>query len=252
MLTPSAPPARLSIRRFAGPSIECAVFRTCVAVLVLCAQVLAADPPAASATPPVPADGALWTSAQPFAFRFLGWPDKPVIGDGRAVFARFGCKGGAGGPCAADLAALSERSPTLQVVVRPANTAKSLRFKLTDANGTAGCWIFRLPAPGGDPVRVTAQGAFSLAQPGILERRRMGAGEVPQPFDLGRIVGWQFIGDWEAEVLDVEVESVGAAMPDARMRSERQAAMKAQEEAAQRKAQRKADDAAARLPPPAP
>lgn len=243
MLTPLLRhPAPFSRMR-SGP----AGWRLVLVCLAACASTFAAEAPPVAATPAL--GQPLWTAAQPFTYAFLAWEGKATIADGKAIFKGLGTKGGAGGKVGegdADLTARADQTPVLKLRTAAANTAKALRFRLIDAAGTAGTWNFDLPATGADATLVIASGSLPLSQPAAIEGKKQADGATPTTLDLAHITGWQFIGDWQPGVLDVEIEAAYAIPADARMKAERVVALQAKADETQRLAKQEAEEVARR------
>lgn len=199
-----------------------------------------APAPAPAAAPP-----ALCDFAQPLGYAFLAWEGKARTADGRFALRADATQGGAGSAQRMDLRALAERSPALRLRVGAANTAGGIGFRLLDGAETVATWSFALPAPAADPVLVLPQDAAPLAIPNRRENKKVPASQPLPALDLGRITGWQFIGDWQPGVLDVEVLAVETVAPDAAMLERRQALVRAQADAELARA-KEVEDAAER------
>jgi endoglucanase len=192
--------------------------------------------------------------AKPLGYAFLAWEGKARIDGGRLVIKAESGKGGAGAKQVQDLRAQAERSPVLRLRAGPANTAKTIGFRLMDGAETMGTWTFSLPAPSSDAVLVHPLHAAPLSTPNRRENKTVADSDPVPALDLARITGWQFIGDWQAGIVDVEIAAVLTVAPDAAMLEQRKAlaaaeaaAARARTQAAQSAAERQASDRAEAL-----
>jgi hypothetical protein len=150
-------------------------------------------PPTAPATAPATAaakDGRICGFDQPFQYSFLGWKDKVKVEQGRAVWHGLETQGGAGVTAALNLAARADCSPALRLRTKPGNTAKSLSFRLVNGDDALAAWNFALPAPAEAFSVGLPANAAPLCRPDKVESKTGVA------FDLARVSGWQFLGDW--------------------------------------------------------
>lgn len=197
-----------------------------------------------AATPAVEQPRPLCDFAKPVGYAFLDWEGKARTDGGRLVIKAESGKGGAGAKQVQDLQALAVRSPVLRLRTGPANTAKTIGFRLIDGAETMGTWTFTLPAPSAEPVLVLPADAAPLSTPNRRENKKT-APEAPVPaLDLARISSWQFIGNWQAEVVDVEVSEVLTVAPDAAMLEQRKALVAAEAAAAAERSRLAAAEAA--------
>ncbi|MCX7007461.1 MAG: hypothetical protein NTY53_09485 [Kiritimatiellaeota bacterium] len=158
---------------------------------------------------------------QPFQYAFLAWQDKIKMVQGRAILHGLETKGGAGVTAKLDLAARADCSPALRLRTKPGNTAKTLSFRLVNGDAALASWNLVLPAPAEAFGVVLPADTAPLSRPNKVESKSGGA------FDLAKVSGWQFVGDWQAGILDVEIEAVLAVAPDAAMLAQRKAAAQA-------------------------
>ena len=196
-------------------------------------------PPAASGEPRQLSD-----FSKPLAYAFLSWQGKAKISDGRLILHELPTKGGGGGALALDLSTLADRSPVLRVRVGAANTAKTLGFRLSDRGETLATWTYELPAPGAEAVTLLPTDAAPLNEPNKRENKRIAASEPLPPLDLAHVTGWQFIGDWQPGVLDVEIEPMLTVPADAAMVERRKIGAKAAADAAAERIRSAAEEVA--------
>ena len=174
---------------------------------------------------------------RPFLFSYGSWDKKATIDGGVAALDADGMTpaGGAGVNVPLDLTAYASDCPEVRVSVGPRNTLKILKLMLGDAAGHQGAWLFTLPAAGGGFVTLAPASGAALSRPDSAEK---GA-----PV-LGKISQWQLLGDWTGTgPVDVKVNAVLAAPPDAAAQKRRQARADADAAAA---AKTQADKIAAR------
>ena len=147
----------------------------------------------------------------PFLFAYGSWEKRVTADGGKVVLRGDGLtpQGGAGVNAALDLHEAADFSPTLKVKVGPANRMNGLRLLLTDTSGNTAQFNFTLPKPGDSFTTVMPDEGASFAMPNTAENKK-------GTFDLAKVMQWQIIGDWsQATVLDVEVDAVVVARPDA-------------------------------------
>ena len=204
-------------------------------VLSLCLPSLLAAGCRAQA--PGPSGGAeIIKMDRPFLFSYGTWDKKAKIDDGTASLDAGGMTpaGGAGVNVPLDLTAHANDCPEVRVSVGPRNTLKTLKLMLGDTVGHQGTWIFTLPAAGGGFVVVPAASGTALSRPDSTDKGAPALGKISQ---------WQILGDWAGNgPVDVKVNAVLAAPPDAAAQKQRQAAADADTAAA---AKTQADRAAA-------
>lgn len=204
-------------------------------VLSFCLPPLAAAGCRAQA--PGPSGGAeIIKMDRPFLFSYGTWDKKAKIDDGTASLDAGGMTpaGGAGVNMPLDLTAHASDCPEVRVSVGPRNTLKTLKLMLGDTAGHQGTWLFTLPAAGGGFMVIPAASGAALSRPDSTNKG------APA---LGRIMQWQLLGDWAGSgPVDIKVNAVLAAPPDAAMQKQRQAQADADAAAA---AKTQADKAAA-------
>ncbi len=222
-------PMKISTLRAAAR--RCA-FALCLAgffVFVACGQT-----PDVSPTTRTVESGQICGFERPFQYSFLSWQDKIEVEQGRALLHGLETKGGAGVTAKLDLAARAECSPALRLRVKPGNTAKMLTFRLVNGDAALAAWNFVLPAPSEAFSVVLPADAAPLSRPNKVESKSGVA------FNPAKVSGWQFVGDWQAGILDVEIETVLAVAPDAAMLAQRKAAAHVLAEQAKKDAEKAA------------
>ena len=154
---------------------------------------------------------------RPFLFSYGTWDKKAKIDGGVAALDAEGMTpaGGAGVNVPLDLTAHANDCPEVRVSVGPRNTLKTLKLMLGDAAGHQGAWFFSLPATGSGFVTLAPASGAALSHPDSAEKG------IPA---IGKIIQWQLLGDWAGSgPVDVKVNAVLAAPPDAAAQKQRQA-----------------------------
>lgn len=161
-----------------------------------------------------------------FTFAYVTWDKRARVESGRIVLRGEGMtgQGGAGMLISAlNLSAFADDSPGLRLRVGPKNGVKTLRLLMKDEAGATAEWDFPIP-PAGEAVLVTPQEGASLSNPTRL-------GDPERSLNLKQIREWQIIGDWSNVPLDLEIEAIVAAQPDAAIRTARAARVQRETEA---------------------
>ena len=202
-------------------------------VLPVCLAACALLPHTAHAQTPAALPSVIIKMDRPLLFAYGTWDKKARIENGAALLDAEGMtpKGGAGVNLdpVLDLHAQAGDSPALRLRVGPRNTLKTLKLTLNDAQGHSGTWQFPLIASPGGFVVVTPTDGAPFAKPD--ESGKTG------PPDLSHIMQWQLLGDWGGDgPVDVQVDAILAAAPDA-------ATTQARQESAQKDADAKAQAA---------
>lgn len=179
---------------------------------------------------------------EPFLFAYLAWDKRVRTENGIALLRGAGVtpKGGAGGNVSLDLSASANLCPVVRVKIGAKNTLKMLKMMLDDDSGTAASdaekrsAIFEYPLPDKPTdgfVTIYPRNGATLAKPNAAGAK----GAV----DVAKIRQWQLQGDWGGDgAVDVEVDSITLAEPDAKAK---QAQVEADKEGAAKQAQAKAD-----------
>ncbi|MBN8525040.1 MAG: glycoside hydrolase family 9 protein [Planctomycetes bacterium] len=213
---------------------------SCAWLLALVALALA-SPGVAGEAPAAPdARTVLDDCSKPWTFAYLEWKDTVRNQNGCLVLAGVKCTGGVGMKQARDLTPYADSSPVLRVKVGAGNTAKGIAFSLFDADGRRGRFNFTLPAASDAFVEITPQGAVPLASPNSTEDAQKEPSQTP--LDLARITQYQLSGDWSKNVLDIEVDAIVLAAPDAQLSAERSAYARERAEAAATAARQAAEE----------
>ncbi|MBC8140642.1 MAG: hypothetical protein H7Y38_04295 [Armatimonadetes bacterium] len=180
---------------------------------------------------------------QPLLFAYLSWEKKVETKNGVVIIRGEGVspKGGAGANVELDLSASASLCPVVRVKVGEKNTLKTLKMVLNDDTINAASdaekrgATFEYPLPGKATegfVTIYPKGGATIAKPNATGAK----GTV----DAAKIKQWQLQGDWGGDgSVDVEVDSVTLAEPDA-------AAKQAQADADKEEAARKGQEIAAR------
>jgi hypothetical protein len=163
---------------------------------------------------------------RPFLFAYGTWEKRVRAENSVAFLDADGMtpKGGAGVNQNLDLTAHSQDCPGLRIKVGRRNTLKTLRLLLNDTAGRSGTWNFTLPVPGADTVVVISAGGASFDAP-----NEPGKTGPPGP---GKIMQWQFMGDWGGDgAIDIQVEAILAVPPNDSIRGLRAERTRRAEEA---------------------
>lgn len=154
----------------------------------------------------------------PFLFTYLAWEKRVTVENGHALIRGEGVtpKGGGGSNVELDLSASANLCPVLRVRVGAKNTLKTLRLMLSDdltnkpdAEKRLANFEFPIPdKPTNDFVTIYARGGATLTKPTTVGE----AGNI----NPAKIRQWQLIGDFGGGgPVDLEVDSVTLAEPDA-------------------------------------
>lgn len=174
----------------------------------------------------------------PFLFAYGTWEKRAKVEGGRAIIGGDGVngKGGAGANVERDLSGAAEYCPVLRVRVGAGNKLKAMRLLLIDDTGRTGIWEFALPQSG--EADVYPKDGAALAKPNMTGTE---AGKTGVP-NLSRIRQWQIQGDWSDDAPDVQVDALLLSMPNDKVKADRAALAKRDEEAREA-AKREAEDA---------
>ncbi|MBC7808821.1 MAG: hypothetical protein H7145_22030, partial [Akkermansiaceae bacterium] len=183
----------------------------------------------------------------PFLFTYLSWENKVTVANGRAILGGEGVtpKGGGGANVEMDLSKSANLCPVVRVKIGPRNTLKMLRFQLSDdtvgekqdSRKRSATFDFPLPDKStGDFVLIYPKNGATLSKPNV-------AGTLGT-IDPAKVRQWQLQGDWGGDgAVDIEVDSVLMAEPDAAAKAGQVEAIKQEEE---RKARTLRENAALR------
>jgi endoglucanase len=173
------------------------------------------------------------TFDEPVHFSYARWRDKVAVADGHVVLKALPANGGYGMNTPLDLAKYADYTPVLMVRVNPANTMKLIVLTFSDNANRSGRFQFTLPEVSDTFVPVPPKGSTAVSNPNIVENKE--SPDNPGRLDLAHITQYQFSGDWQKTVADLEIDSLQLVPPDAGQLADREAYAKIQaEEAAAR------------------
>lgn len=165
---------------------------------------------------------------KPFLFAYGSWEGKARVENGFLNVQSADNRGGLGDNLqpALNFAAYGNYSPLLKVRVNAGNKAKVLRVMLRDEKGGNATWNYSLEGVAvGQVVTLAPREGASLAQGNDV-------GKEGAP-NLGALAQWQVQGDWGGDAVDVSVDEITLAAPDAailELRTAREARLKAEAE----------------------
>lgn len=166
---------------------------------------------------------------KPYLFSYGAWTkEQATVAGGKLIVKAPSGQGGVGNNIEANFAGVAEHSPVVRLTIGPNNKLTKLRLMLSDDKGNNALWDFSLAgmATGQDLTLFPIDGApFSM--PSEL-------GKTGAP-NLAKIRQVQIIGNWQVQAVDLSIESISHAEPDAGALAAREARAKGlAQEAAQR------------------
>jgi endoglucanase len=190
----------------------------------------------------IAADEVLNALDAPPAFTYLGFKDNGVVttADGMLHLRSPNGKGGLAFAVDRDLTPHAGRVPVVWVRVNPGNKAKALVLTLApeDKEAENVNFTIKLPDPGDQLVRLMSDDARSIS-----ESYMNGEGQSIS-LDLTRVKWLHIKGNWQAHPIDVTIDRIELAEPDAAMIAQREKMIRRRQQDAAR--QQAATEAAAK------